>query len=69
MARLPLDDDRLKELFKKALLEVLEERRELLRDIVEETMEDIALARAIEQGQRTPEVGRTEVFSLLEGGH
>jgi selenocysteine-specific translation elongation factor len=69
MARVPLDDDRLKKLFKKALLEVLEERKDLLREIIEETLEDIALARAIEQGQRTPEVSRSEVFSLLEGGH
>jgi hypothetical protein len=69
MAHVPLDDDRLKALFKTALLEALEERREFLRDLIEETLEDIALARAIEQGQRTPEVSRTEVLSLLEGGH
>lgn len=69
MAQVPLDDDRLKDLFKKALLEVLEERKDLLRDVIEETLEDIALARAIEQGRRTPEVSRGEVLSLLEGGH
>jgi hypothetical protein len=40
-----------------------------LRDLVEETLEDIALARAIEQGQRSEEVSRSEVFSILEGGH
>jgi hypothetical protein len=64
-----LDDKRLKDLFKTAVLEVLEERKEFLRDLIEETMEDIALARAIEQGQRTEEVSRGEVISLLEGGH
>ena len=69
MTQVPLDDKRLKDLFKTAVLEVLEERKELLRDIIEETMEDIALARAIEQGQRTEEVSRSEVTSLLEGGH
>ena len=69
MAQVPLDDERLKALLKSAILEVLEERKDFLRELFEESMEDIALARAIEQGQHTPEVGRTEVFSLLEGDH
>ncbi len=69
MTQMPSDDERLKDLFKTALLEVLEERKDILRDLIEETLEDIALARAIEQGQRTQEASRTEVFSILEGGH
>ena len=67
MAQVPMDDARLKALFKSALLEVLDERKDLLREVVEETLEDIALARAIEAGQSTPEVSRREVFSLFEG--
>lgn len=67
MASVPLEDERLKKLVKTALLEVLEERKDLLRDVVEESLEDIALARAIDEGQRTREVGRDEVISLLEG--
>lgn len=69
MSQVSLDDERLKALFKTALLEVLEERKDILRDLIEETLEDIALARAIEQGQRTKEVSPSEVISLLEGGH
>ena len=68
MASFPSEDERLKELFKTALLEVLEERKDLLRDLVEESLEDIALARAIDAGQRTGEVDRGEVISLVEGG-
>jgi hypothetical protein len=67
MLEIKLEDEKLKALLKAALLEVLEERKDLLRDVIEETMEDIALARAIEAGQRTQEVSRGEVFSLLEG--
>ena len=67
MSQVPVDDEKLKNLFKTAVLEVLEERKEFLRDLIEETMEDIALARAIEEGQRTNEVSRSEVISLLEG--
>ena len=69
MADVLLEDARLKALFKAALVEVLEERKDLLRDVIEETLEDIALARAIEAGQRTADVSRGEVFSLLEGSH
>lgn len=69
MTQVPMDDETLKNLIKQAQLGVLEERKEILRDLIEETMEDIALVRAIEQAQRTGEASRTEVFSLLEGGH
>ena len=69
MAEVSLEDERLKALLKKALLELLEERKDLLRDLIEESLEDIALSRAIEAGQRTGEVSRREALSLLEGGH
>jgi len=68
MTQVLMDDARLKALFKTALVEVLEERKDLLRDAIEETLEDIALARAVEEGRRTEDVSRGEVLSLLEGG-
>ena len=68
MAEVRSEDERLKALFKTALREVLEERKDLLREVIEEALEDIAFARAIEAGQRTEEASRNEVFSLLEGG-
>jgi hypothetical protein len=50
------EDDRLKALIKTALIEVLEERRDLLREVIEETLEDIALAHAIEAGLCYPAI-------------
>ncbi|MGH9427845.1 MAG: hypothetical protein ACRD2L_16280 [Terriglobia bacterium] len=50
-----------------ALVEVLEQRRDLLHDAVEEAFEDIAFARAIEEGASTEIIGREEVFDILEG--
>jgi hypothetical protein len=61
------DEEKLKDLLKSALVEVLEERRDLLQDIVEEAIEDFALARAIEQGITSEPVSRDEVFAILEG--
>lgn len=62
-----INPDQLKELLKAALVEVLEERRDLIHDVIEEALEDIALARAIQAGESTETVSRDEVFKLLEG--
>lgn len=50
MSTATFDEERLKDLLKSALVEALEENRRLVQDIVEEALEDIALARAIDQG-------------------
>jgi hypothetical protein len=68
MATTTFDEEKLKQLLKTALAEALEEQRDLVRDIVEEAMEDIALARAIEQGLAGEPASRDEVFAIIEGG-
>ena len=60
-----ISDDRIKELFKRAILEVLEERGDILREALAEAIEDIALARAIEEGEGSETITRDEVFALL----
>jgi hypothetical protein len=62
-----IDDKRLKDLFKAAIVEVLEERPDLFRQVIEEALEDVGLARAIEEGESTELIGRDEVFHLLDG--
>ncbi|MBA2734340.1 MAG: hypothetical protein H0U54_15870 [Acidobacteria bacterium] len=69
MATATIDEERLKDLVKSALAEALEEQRNLVQEIVEEAMEDIALSRAIEQGLGSESVSRDEVFAILEGEH
>ena len=64
----PVDEEKLKDLLKAALVEALEEQRNLVQDIVAEALEDFALARAIEQGLESESVSRSEVFAVLEGG-
>ena len=61
-----MDEAKLKELLKSAVTEVLEERREFVKEIIEEAMEDVALARAIDEGVSTDAVSREEVFSILD---
>lgn len=55
-------DSQLKDALKAALVEVLEERPDLLRDVLAEVIEDIALARAIQEGEASGLVSREEVF-------
>ncbi len=61
------DEERLKGLLKTAIIEVLEERGDLLREALGEALEEIALARAIEEAEDSPSVSREEVFAILEG--
>jgi len=62
----PVDDNRLKEVLKAAIVEVLEERRDYMRDLLEEVIEDIALSHAIQTGEGSELVSRDEVFKALE---
>jgi hypothetical protein len=49
MSTAPLDEEKLKSLFKAAIIEVLEEHGDLVREAIEEAIEDIALTRAIDE--------------------
>jgi hypothetical protein len=66
MAKAVVEEDRLKEIIKTAFVEVLEERGDLVRDLIEEALEDLALGHAIEEVEGTRLVDRDEVFALLE---
>ncbi len=63
-----MDDAKLKTLLKTAVAEVLEERRDLVRDAVAEAIEDIAMVHAINEGSRSAQVSRATVFKLLRKG-
>lgn len=67
MEQAVIDEGRLKEIFKLALLEAFEERKSLFYDLITEAIEDIALVHAIKEGENTKSVSRAEVFSILEG--
>jgi hypothetical protein len=55
----------LKPIIKEVLHELLLQERETLTDLIYEVMEDIALAKAIEEGLDGENVSREEVFALL----
>ena len=67
MAYTTLDETQIKELFKQAFVELLQERKDLLYELVAEIIEDLALLEAIREGEETEPVRREEMFRILEG--
>ena len=67
MSDIIIAESQVKEVFKQALLEVLQEREEWFHDLIAEVIEELALARAIKEGEAEEIVGREEVFNILEG--
>jgi ribosomal protein L12E/L44/L45/RPP1/RPP2 len=65
MAQTNLSDDALKKVVKEALVEALQEQRELLHTLLLEALEDFSLAEAIREGQETRSVSREEVLRTL----
>ena len=62
-----IDESRIKQLFKEALIEMLEEKKSVFHDLIVEAMEDLALASAIREGENTEKVDRQEIFNILDG--
>lgn len=60
-----VEERRLKGLVKNAVAEVLEEHRDLLRDAVRESFEDVALVRAIQLGEKSPLTSRRKILQRL----
>jgi len=66
MAQVSLDEARVKELFKQAILELFQEQKDLLYDLFAEVLEDLALVNAIQEGESSETISRAEVFQILE---
>jgi len=66
MQQIIADKNQLKEVFKQALTELLQEQRDLFYDVFVEVLEDIAMANAIKEGETTAIVSRKQVFKILE---
>ena len=62
-----IDESKMKALLKAAIIEVIDENQDFVRGVMEEALEDIAITRAIEEGEHTSSVSRKEVFEVLHG--
>jgi hypothetical protein len=60
-----VEERRIKVLLKDAVVEVLEERHDLLREALQESLEDMAMLKAIQQGEKTRLTSRGKTFQRL----
>ena len=61
-----IDDGKLKQLLKEALIEAIEEKKNVFYDLIVDAVEDIAMVRAIQEGENTETISKQEIFNILE---
>jgi hypothetical protein len=61
-----VEERHLKGLLKTAVAEVLQERQDLLRDALRESLEDMAILSAVQMGEKSPLCNRKKIFRRLE---
>ncbi len=66
MSEMMLNSEQLKVLVKSAIVELLQENRQEVSDLLADIIEDIAMERAIEEGETTELISREAIFRLLE---
>lgn len=64
---LTIDEIRTKELLRQVVLELLQEKRSELYELVLEAMEEIGLANAIREGRQDDFVSEDEIRAILVG--
>ena len=66
MENLIADSNKIKEVFKQAIIEAMEEKKDMVHDLIVEAMEDLGMIHAIQQGEDTETIERDEVFQILK---
>ena len=66
MSEITLDETKLKELLKTAIIELLEEQKEEFSELLTEVLEDIGMKNAIQEGENTETVSREQIFKILK---
>ncbi|WP_417915673.1 hypothetical protein [Candidatus Electronema sp. JM] len=62
---LSISDDKTKELLTEVMIELLRTKRDLIRDILLEALEEVGLANAIAEGRKNEFVSEDEVLSII----
>lgn len=64
---LTINENKMKELLKDALIEMMKDKREFFYEIVKEAIEDVGLANAIKEGRKNIFVDKQRIMDILEG--
>jgi hypothetical protein len=63
-----LKEQELKQLLEEIIFKLFTEKREFLKEILTEVIEDIALSKAIEEGRKNEFVSKDEIMDIIENG-
>lgn len=66
MAEITIDETKLKELLKVAIIELLQEQKEEFSEFFAESLEEILIKNAIQEGENTETVSRERIFKILK---
>ena len=61
-----IQEKKLKQLLKSALREAIHEERTLFYDLLSEIIEDIGLAKAIDEGKKARRVRKEDIYKILK---
>ncbi|MGK7920251.1 MAG: hypothetical protein AB4080_09640 [Trichodesmium sp.] len=62
MSEITIDDTKIKDLLKVAIIELIQEQKEEFSEILAENLEDILIKNAIQEGENTEPVSRERIF-------
>ncbi|MBD1921381.1 hypothetical protein H6F77_09795 [Microcoleus sp. FACHB-831] len=66
MDEILIDESKLKDMLKIALIEIIKEEKEMFSELLAEAIEDIALENAIKEGENTDSVSKEAIFKMLD---
>ncbi|MCJ7576948.1 MAG: hypothetical protein MUO91_00695 [candidate division Zixibacteria bacterium] len=62
---LSISDEKLKEVMKEAIIEIIKEKRKVFYEIILEAIEEVGLANAIREGRKNKFVGEDRILKML----
>ena len=63
---LTVSDDKLKKVLKEIIVELIQDKKNVMSEIISDALEDVGLAQAIEQGRKNKFVDESEILEILE---
>jgi len=64
---LTIDDKKMRDLIKEAMIEMMKENREGFCELISEAIEEAGLANAIKEGRKNKFVNEDKILNLLKG--
>ena len=64
---LTINDEKMRDVLKDILIELLQEKRDLFHDVLVEALEDVGLGNAIAAGRQEDFVSEEAISTILEG--